>query len=57
MAKTTTEKRCASCGAYLVEHGYTQFPCPSCETIIGRCAMCRKQSNVYVCSNCGFTGP
>ncbi|MEA1944419.1 MAG: HVO_2753 family zinc finger protein [Euryarchaeota archaeon] len=57
MAKTTTEKYCTSCGVHLVEPGYTQFPCPICETTIGRCVSCRKQSNVYTCPKCGFTGP
>ncbi|NIA10580.1 MAG: DUF1610 domain-containing protein [Nitrospiraceae bacterium] len=57
MAKRTTEKYCTSCGVHLVEPGYTQFPCPICETTIGRCVSCRKQSNMYTCPKCGFTGP
>ncbi|MEA1865612.1 MAG: HVO_2753 family zinc finger protein [Candidatus Methanogasteraceae archaeon] len=57
MAKTTTEKYCTTCGAHLVEPGYVQFPCPKCEVTIGRCVSCRKQSNLYTCPACGFTGP
>ncbi|MDI6885047.1 MAG: zinc finger domain-containing protein [archaeon] len=38
--------------------GFTVFPCPNCGKIeIGRCAKCRKQSNLYKCAECGFVGP
>ncbi|MEA3281649.1 MAG: HVO_2753 family zinc finger protein [Euryarchaeota archaeon] len=57
MAKTIAEKYCTSCGAHLVDSGYTRFQCPTCEMILGRCASCRKQSNPYTCPKCGFTGP
>ncbi|MCK4458928.1 MAG: DUF1610 domain-containing protein [Methanosarcinales archaeon] len=57
MTATIATKYCTSCGAHLVMSGYTQFPCPSCETTLGRCVSCRKQSNAYVCPTCGFTGP
>ncbi|MEF8879734.1 MAG: zinc finger domain-containing protein [Candidatus Thermoplasmatota archaeon] len=49
--------RCISCGKTLLKRGYTTFPCPNCDTIIGRCSSCREQSVKYTCSKCSFTGP
>ncbi|MFQ6051166.1 MAG: zinc finger domain-containing protein [Candidatus Hydrothermarchaeota archaeon] len=50
---------CTTCGEYLLPHeSYTIFPCPNCgEVEIKRCHNCRRLSNVYKCSNCGFEGP
>ncbi|NAT10646.1 RNA-binding protein [ANME-1 cluster archaeon AG-394-G06] len=49
---------CTSCGVKLQEKGFTVFPCPKCGKVeIGRCAKCRKQSNLYTCEECGFVGP
>ncbi|MCK5216752.1 MAG: HVO_2753 family zinc finger protein [Methanosarcinales archaeon] len=54
---TSRAKNCISCGVKLIEKGYVRFPCPSCGKEIGRCTMCRHQSNVYTCPGCGFQGP
>ncbi|HWR26890.1 MAG TPA: zinc finger domain-containing protein [Candidatus Thermoplasmatota archaeon] len=49
--------RCISCGKGLLEQGSTTFQCPTCDTMIGRCANCREQSVDYLCPKCGFRGP
>ncbi|MFZ2071066.1 MAG: zinc finger domain-containing protein [Halobacteriota archaeon] len=49
---------CVSCGVMLQGVGYTIFACPNCGQVeLGRCAKCRKQSNLYRCEECGFVGP
>ncbi|MCD4703568.1 MAG: zinc finger domain-containing protein [Methanosarcinaceae archaeon] len=48
---------CTSCGVRLKETGFVRFPCPSCDTELGRCVSCRQQSNMYECKKCGFVGP
>ncbi|UGV40027.1 DUF1610 domain-containing protein [Methanococcoides orientis] len=50
-------EQCTSCGVRLAEKGYTRFPCPACDTELGRCTKCRQQSNPYTCPKCGFVGP
>ncbi|OKY77166.1 MAG: Zn-ribbon RNA-binding protein with a function in translation [Candidatus Methanohalarchaeum thermophilum] len=52
------EIRCVSCGITITGPAFTSFPCPECgEVTIARCKNCRKQSNHYKCSECGFIGP
>jgi len=41
---------CVSCGKGLLEQGFATFPCPNCDSVIGRCNGCREQSVKYVCS-------
>jgi predicted RNA-binding Zn-ribbon protein involved in translation (DUF1610 family) len=51
--------RCGSCGKRVeTENMWVAFPCPACsgETIV-RCERCRRLSNAYKCSKCGFEGP
>ncbi|MDF1558316.1 MAG: zinc finger domain-containing protein [ANME-2 cluster archaeon] len=48
---------CISCGVKLIEKGYVRFPCPSCQRELGRCVMCRHQTNPYTCPKCEFQGP
>ncbi len=55
--KEEMPERCISCGITLTGVGGTRFPCPSCGTVIARCNRCKKQSNVYTCKACGFSGP
>ncbi|MGF3495676.1 MAG: HVO_2753 family zinc finger protein [Methanothrix sp.] len=50
-------EKCISCGVTLLGTGGVRFPCPSCGVIIARCNRCKKQSNIYTCKSCGFTGP
>jgi hypothetical protein len=50
-------RRCISCGINIVGGGSTTFACPECDYTIVRCRKCRKQSNLYECPDCGFTGP
>jgi len=52
-----TRKRCISCGVSIVGAGFTEFDCPECGHRIHRCKKCKKQSNLYECPDCGFTGP
>jgi len=50
---------CNSCGVNLLgDDNFVQFKCPECgkETIF-RCSKCRRLSNEYICSKCGFVGP
>ena len=58
---STTEERgqrsCVSCGINVSGTNAASFKCPDCGTQIHRCATCRKQSNLYECPDCGFTGP
>ena len=53
------ELYCTSCGKRVsYEKGVVAFKCPNCgEAVIVRCNTCRRQSNEYVCPNCGFVGP
>ncbi|MEM2890085.1 MAG: zinc finger domain-containing protein [Candidatus Hadarchaeum sp.] len=50
---------CTSCNRDIAQGEIVvRFPCPSCgEVEILRCAKCRRLSNSYRCSKCGFTGP
>jgi predicted RNA-binding Zn-ribbon protein involved in translation (DUF1610 family) len=56
-SETEARKRCVSCGINIVGAGFTEFGCPDCGHGIRRCEKCRKQSNLYRCPECGFTGP
>ena len=56
----TDERRarsCVSCGINIAGTNAAAFKCPDCGAQIYRCAKCRKQSNLYECTDCGFTGP
>jgi predicted RNA-binding Zn-ribbon protein involved in translation (DUF1610 family) len=57
MSAQKGRKRCVSCGVNIVGAGFTEFDCPECGHTINRCDKCRKQSNLYRCPECGFTGP
>ncbi|RLF37123.1 MAG: RNA-binding protein [Thermoplasmata archaeon] len=50
-------EKCVTCGRGLLEKGFTTFPCPICDNVIGRCSNCREQSVKYACPKCGFGGP
>lgn len=50
-------KHCVSCGIRVTGQNAARFDCPVCGNEINRCAKCRKQSNLYECSECGFRGP
>ncbi|WP_181691804.1 HVO_2753 family zinc finger protein [Natronomonas sp. LN261] len=60
MSSKSEERRehtCISCGINISGTDAAKFDCPECGTLIYRCAKCRKQSNLYECPECGFTGP
>ncbi|HII51459.1 MAG TPA: DUF1610 domain-containing protein [Halobacteriales archaeon] len=48
---------CVSCGISISGVNATSFECPNGDTIISRCAKCKKQSNRYQCPDCNFEGP
>ena len=48
---------CVSCGKNVSGTNAARFDCPTCSHRIHRCSTCRKQSNLYECPDCGFTGP
>ncbi len=50
-------QKCISCGINITGTNAAAFKCPECGHQIYRCAKCRKQSNLYECPECGFTGP
>jgi predicted RNA-binding Zn-ribbon protein involved in translation (DUF1610 family) len=50
-------RQCVSCGINIAGSNAARFDCPECESLIFRCPTCRKQSNLYECHDCGFTGP
>jgi hypothetical protein len=50
-------QKCISCGINIAGTSAAAFACPECGHQIYRCAKCRKQSNLYQCPDCGFTGP
>jgi predicted RNA-binding Zn-ribbon protein involved in translation (DUF1610 family) len=50
-------RKCVSCGINISGTSAASFDCPECGQGIYRCAKCRKQSNLYECPSCGFTGP
>ncbi len=52
-----TRHQCISCGINVAGSNAARFDCPECNYRIYRCAKCRKQSNLYQCKQCGFTGP
>ncbi|WP_159902148.1 HVO_2753 family zinc finger protein [Salinirussus salinus] len=50
-------QKCISCGINIAGTNAAAFACPECGHQVYRCAKCRKQSNLYECPDCGFTGP
>lgn len=50
-------RKCISCGINISGTNAATFDCPECGAEIYRCATCRKQSTLYECKQCGFTGP
>ncbi len=50
-------RKCVSCGINISGTNAARFQCPECGQVIYRCGKCRKQSTLYQCPNCGFTGP
>lgn len=52
-----SRRKCISCGINISGSGAARFKCPTCGHEIYRCSKCRKQSNLYQCPTCGFTGP
>jgi predicted RNA-binding Zn-ribbon protein involved in translation (DUF1610 family) len=50
---------CSSCGTNVVgQEDFVKFKCPSCgEGVVIRCSKCKRASNSYKCSACGFEGP
>ena len=50
-------RKCISCGINIAGTNAAAFKCPECGYQIYRCAKCRKQSNLYECPTCEFTGP
>ena len=56
-ARTSQERRCVSCGINVSGTNAARFKCPDCGEQIYRCSKCRKQSNLYQCPGCEFTGP
>ncbi len=50
-------QKCISCGINIAGTNAAAFACPECGYRIHRCETCRKQSNLYECPDCGFTGP
>ncbi|MEM0473662.1 MAG: zinc finger domain-containing protein [Candidatus Aenigmatarchaeota archaeon] len=50
---------CTSCKVNLLgDTKFVQLKCPNCgEVDIFRCSKCRRLSNIYKCSKCGFEGP
>ena len=50
-------QKCVSCGINIAGTNAAGFNCPDCGNQIYRCATCRKQSTLYECNECGFTGP
>jgi predicted RNA-binding Zn-ribbon protein involved in translation (DUF1610 family) len=50
-------QKCISCGINIAGTNAAAFKCPECGHQIYRCPTCRKQSNLYECPDCGFTGP
>ncbi len=57
MSQQTNARTCVSCGINVVGTSAASFDCPGCDHQIHRCAKCRKQSTLYECPECGFTGP
>lgn len=56
-SETRQTRSCISCGINIAGTPAATFKCPECGQQIHRCAKCRKQSNLYQCPDCGFTGP
>ncbi|MGY8698488.1 MAG: zinc finger domain-containing protein [Candidatus Poseidoniales archaeon] len=54
---TERAANCTSSGVPLVETGSTSFPCPGCDTPIGRSPRCRNQGVIYICPTCQYQGP
>ena len=50
-------QQCISCGIHIAGTNAAAFKCPECGSQIYRGAKCRKQSNLYECPTCEFTGP
>ncbi|PSP72589.1 RNA-binding protein [Halobacteriales archaeon SW_12_67_38] len=55
--KSDHTRSCVSCGINISGTNAAAFDCPECGSRIYRCPTCRKQSNLYQCPDCGFTGP
>ena len=55
--KSDHTRSCVSCGINISGTNAAAFDCPECGSRIYRCPTCRKQSNLYECPYCGFTGP
>lgn len=56
-AEQGPSRQCVSCGINISGMNAATFKCPECGCQISRCEKCRKQSNLYQCPDCGFTGP
>ncbi|MFB6217773.1 MAG: HVO_2753 family zinc finger protein [Halobacteriaceae archaeon] len=56
-SEATETRKCISCGINISGTDAATFQCPDCGHRIHRCSKCRKQSNLYECPECGFTGP
>lgn len=57
MSMQGSSQKCISCGIQIAGTNAASFKCPDCGNQIHRCATCRKQSTLYKCNDCGFTGP
>jgi Zn-ribbon RNA-binding protein len=55
--RSRSTRTCVSCGINVSGTNAATFDCPECGHEIHRCPKCRKQSNLYQCPDCGFTGP
>ena len=48
---------CSSCKRKITGgSGATEFSCPECGEVVGRCARCRTLGKKYNCK-CGYEGP
>jgi predicted RNA-binding Zn-ribbon protein involved in translation (DUF1610 family) len=56
-SEATAARKCVSCGINISGTNAASFQCPDCGHRINRCATCRKQSTLYECPECEFTGP
>lgn len=56
-AEQRAQRKCTSCGINIAGLSAASFDCPECGHQLHRCERCRKQSNLYECPSCGFTGP
>lgn len=56
-SESAHSRTCVSCGINISGTNAASFACPECGHRIYRDETCRKQSNLYECPDCGFTGP